>query len=116
MMIERIKLLLAALLVAAGVAGFYLLAEHATIFRVLAVLAGLVAAVVVFSTAGVGQSAFTFVRESIAEARRVVWPTRKETIQTTTVVFVLVVVMALFLWVVDVGFLYMVKSLMGRGA
>ena len=116
MMIEKIKLLLTALLVAAGVAGFYFLADQATIFRVLAVLAGLAAAVFVFSTSTLGRSSIIFARESAAETKKVVWPSRKETIQTTTVVFVLVVTMALFLWVIDVGFLYMVKSLMGRGA
>jgi preprotein translocase subunit SecE len=52
----------------------------------------------------------------VAEAKRVVWPSRRETIQTTVAVFVLVVVMALFMWIVDVGFLSLVKALMGRGA
>jgi preprotein translocase subunit SecE len=51
----------------------------------------------------------------VAEARKVVWPTRKETIQTTGVVFAFVVVMALFLWLVDAGLLWAVKLLMGQG-
>ena len=55
-------------------------------------------------------------RQSVVEARKVVWPTRKETIQTTMVVFVLVVIMAAFLAVVDIGFAYMVQWLMGRSA
>jgi preprotein translocase subunit SecE len=56
------------------------------------------------------------VRESVAETRKVVWPTRKETIQTTLAVFALVVVVAIFLWIVDLGFLWMVEKLLGRGA
>jgi preprotein translocase subunit SecE len=64
----------------------------------------------------VGQQGFAFARESAAEVRKVVWPTRKETVQTTITVFILVVMMALFLWIVDVGFLWMVKTLMGRSA
>ena len=44
-----------------------------------------------------------------------VWPTRKETIQTTGVVFLLVVVMAIFLWVVDASLMWVVKLLMGQG-
>lgn len=115
-MINKIKLVLALLLVAAGVAGFYFLAEQALVVRILAVLAGIVAAVVVFWTTRQGQSAFAFAREAAAETRKVVWPTRKETIQTTLMVFALVVVVAIFLWIVDMGFLWMVEKLLGRSA
>ena len=115
-MIDKIKLVLALILVAAGVAGFYLLSEHALVVRILAVMAGIIAAVVVFWSTPLGREAFAFVQDSAAEARRVVWPTRKETIQTTVAVFVLVMVMAVFLWLVDIGFLWGVKMLMGRGA
>ena len=51
----------------------------------------------------------------MAEAKKVVWPTRKETFQTTGVVFLLVVVMAMFLWVVDASLMWVVKLLMGQG-
>ncbi len=115
-MVDKIKLVLSALLVVAGIAGFYLLADKALVLRILVVLAGLVAAVLLFRTAPTGQSALTFVGESVAEAKRVVWPTRKETIQTTVAVFVLVVVMAAILAVVDIGFAYMVNWLLGRSA
>ena len=115
-MIDKIKLVLSALLVAAGIAGFYMLADKALVLRILAILAGLGAAVAVLRTTKVGQSAFGFVGESINEAKRVVWPTRKETIQTAIAVFVLVVVVAAFLAVVDIGFAYMVQWLMGRDA
>ena len=84
--------------------------------RILAVLAGFAAAIAVLWTTVQGQSALGFVGESIAEAKKVVWPTRKETIQTTVAVFLLVLVMAAFLAVVDIGFAYMVQWLMGRSA
>ena len=115
-MIEKIKLALALLLLAAGLGAFYLLGEHAMVLRVLAVLSGVAAAVAVVLTTQPGRSALQFSRESIAEARKVVWPTRKETIQTTGAVFALVLVMGLFLWVVDVGLMWAVKLLMERGA
>ena len=51
----------------------------------------------------------------IDETKRVVWPTRKETIQTTLVVFGFVFVMAAFLWLVDAGLLWAVRHLMGQG-
>ncbi|MDZ4141803.1 MAG: preprotein translocase subunit SecE [Methylotenera sp.] len=115
-MINKIKLLVAFLLLVAGVAGFYLLADKATVLRILVVIAGLGAAIVVLWTTPVGQQALGFVGEAVTESRKVVWPTRKETIQTTLVVFVLVVFMAAILGVMDIGFAYMVQWLMGRGA
>ena len=115
-MTEKIKLVLALLLVAAGVAGFYLLADQALVLRILAVLAGVIVAVLVMWTTRLGQEAFAFAQESAAETRKVVWPSRKETLQTTAAVFAMVVIVALFLWVVDIGCLWMVKILMGRSS
>ena len=115
-MIEKIKLVLSALLLAAGIAGFYVLADKALVLRILAILAGLGAAIAVLWTTSLGQTAFSFIGESVNEAKRVVWPTRKETIQTAVAVFILVMVVAAFLAVVDIGFAYMVQWLMGRSA
>jgi len=115
-MVNKIKLLVAFLLLIAGIAGFYLLADKPTVVRILAVLAGLGASIAVLWTTPIGQQSLSFIGEAVVEARKVVWPTRKETIQTTLVVFVLVVVMAAFLAVVDIGFAFMVRWLMGRGA
>ena len=84
-MVNKIKMLVAFLLVVAGVAGFYLLADKPLVLRILAVLAGLGVAVAVLWTTPVGQRSLGFVGESVVEARKVVWPTRKETIQTTMV-------------------------------
>lgn len=115
-MIDKIKLVLSMLLIAAGVAGFYLLADKALVLRILAVIVGVVAAALLFRTTILGQQAFAFVGDSVAEAKRVVWPTRKETIQTTMVVFVLVIVMAAFLAVVDIAFSQMIQWILGRSA
>ena len=100
-MADNVKLAIAVALVAAGLAGFYVLAEQALVLRILAVLAGLVAAVVVAWTSAPGKEFMLFASESVAEVKKVVWPTRKETIQTTAAVFAFVVVMALFLWLTD---------------
>ena len=115
-MVNKIKLLLSALLLVAGIAGFYLLADKPTVVRILAVLAGIGASIAVLWSTPVGQRSLGFIGEAVVESRKVVWPTRKETIQTTLVVFVLVLVMAAFLAVVDIGFAFMVQWLMGRGA
>ncbi len=115
-MIDKIKLVLSVLLIGAGIAGFYLLADQALVLRILVVIAGVVVAALLFKMTPLGQQAFGFFGDSIAEAKRVVWPTRKETMQTTMVVFILVVVMAAFLWVVDIGFSQMIQWVLGRSA
>ena len=115
-MIDKIKLLLAIALVAAGIAGSYLLADNAAVVRALSVMGGVGAAVAVMWTTPRGQAAFAFTKEAITEARRVVWPSRKETIQMTGVVVLLVIVMAIFMWIVDISLLALVRMVMGRGA
>ena len=113
-MVDKIKLLVAFLLVAAGVAGFYALQDSAAVLRVLSVLFGVMLAAGVLWTTASGKQFFGFAQDSVAEAKRVVWPTRKETIQTTAVVIAFAVVMALFLWAVDATLLTIVNKLMGR--
>jgi preprotein translocase subunit SecE len=100
-MADKLKFVLALLLVAAGVAGFYLLAEQAMVLRILAVLAGLVAGVAVAWFTEPGQNFAELARESVIEAKKVVWPSRKETLQTTGIVFAFVLVMAIMLWITD---------------
>ena len=113
LMADKIRIALAVILVIAGIAGFYYLAERAMIVRVAAVLLGIAAAAGVFATSQPGKEFYEFSQESIAETKKVVWPTRKETLQTTAVVFGFVVIMALFLWAVDAGLLMIVKRLLG---
>ncbi len=113
-MADKIKLLVAALLVILGIAGFYVFADSPTIVRVLSVLAGLVLGGVVAGTSAPGKQFFMFAIDARDEAKKVVWPTRKETVQMTAVVVMFVVVMALFLWSVDSTLLWLVKLAMGR--
>ncbi len=110
-MADRIKTGIALLLVAAGVVAYYYLQEKAAVLRLLAVLASIVLAGGVFATGAQGKRFFGFARESVAEAKRVVWPTRKETMQTTGVVMVFAVVMALFLWAVDAAIALVINKL-----
>ena len=98
---DNIKFGFALLLLAAGVVGFYMLSEQAMILRVMCIFVGLGASVAVARFTVPGQQFFDFSRDSLNETRKVVWPTRKETIQTTGVVFAFVLVMAVTLWVTD---------------
>ena len=100
-MMDKIKLGAAVALVAVGIWGYYALAEQPLVLRVLAVLGGIVAAGAVAWTSAPGRQFAAFSGESIVEVKKVVWPTRKETMQTTAAVFAFVVAMALFLWITD---------------
>jgi preprotein translocase subunit SecE len=100
-MADKAKLVVAVLLVAAGVWGYYWLADAALILRVLAVVAGVLAGAAVAWFSAPGRQFALFAAESVTEVKKVVWPTRKETMQTTAAVFGFVVVMAVFLWISD---------------
>ena len=100
-MADNIKLAVAVALVALGVTGYYLLAENALVLRVLAVAAGIAAAAAVAWFTEQGRQFAVFAQEAVIEVKKVVWPTRKETVQTTAAVFAFVVVMAVFLWMSD---------------
>ena len=100
-MADKLKFALALALVAAGVVGFYVLSEQVLVLRVLSVLAGLGAGIAVAWQSEAGQRFVGFAREAIVETKKVVWPSRKETVQTTGMVFAFVVVMAIFLWLTD---------------
>ncbi len=113
-MVDKIKLGVAFLLVASGIAGFYSLHESPAVVKLLSILVGFLLAAGVSWTTEPGKRFFVFARESVTESKRVVWPTRKETIQTTGVVIAFAIVMALFLWAVDASLMVVVNKLMGR--
>jgi preprotein translocase subunit SecE len=102
-MVDKAKLVFAVALVALGVWGYYRLGDTTIVLRVLVVIAGLLAAAAVAWWSEPGKQFAVFAGESAAEVKKVVWPTRKETIQTTAAVFAFVVVMAVFLWLTDKG-------------
>ncbi len=114
-MIDNVKLLVAALLVVGGVAAFYFLDGYPALVRVLAVVAGLIAGAVVVFFSAPGKAFYAFAGEAREEARKVVWPTRKETMQTTGIVLLFVFVMAVFLWLVDSSLLWLVGVALDQG-
>ena len=112
---ERIKIAIAALIAVGGMFAFYWFADQATVLRLGMLLGAFALAVVVMWFTQSGKTFAAFSRESWEEAKRVVWPTRKETLQTTAVVFAFVFVMALFLWAVDASLLWITQKLLGTG-
>jgi preprotein translocase subunit SecE len=114
-MVDKLKIFLAAACVVGGVAAYYYFAETALVLRVLMVMGGLVAAGGVAWLSAPGKEFFAFAQEAWQEAGRVSWPTRKETVQTTLIVFAFVVIMALILFSIDSTLAWIVKLLTGRG-
>jgi preprotein translocase subunit SecE len=100
-MIDKIKLGAGVVLVGLGIWGYYWLSDSALILRILAVAAGILAGAAVAWWSEPGRQFAVFAGESLEEVKKVVWPTRKETMQTTAAVFAFVVVMAVFLWLTD---------------
>ena len=98
---DKAKLAAAAVLLVAGVAAFYLLTKQDLWVRVLALLVVLAAAVATYFTSESGKQLIAFGRDAVRETKKVVWPTRKESMQMTGYVFAFVVVMALFLFLTD---------------
>ena len=103
-------------LCAGGLGAFYYYAEQSLLLRVIGILVVGGAALFVASTTVSGRTALGFVRDARTEVRKVHWPTRKETVQTTLIVLGAVCVVALFLWGVDALLSVGVRALLGRGA
>jgi preprotein translocase subunit SecE len=100
--IDKVKLAVAGALLVAGIWAYYWLGDTTPIvLRVLAVVAGFAAGAAVAWFSAPGRQFAVFAAESVAEVKKVVWPTRKETMQSAAAVFAFVVVMAVFLWVSD---------------
>ncbi len=114
-MADKIKLLVAVLLIVAGVAGFYYYADQALLYRVLGLLGVIIVAVLVALTTQLGAETVSFSRGAAMEMRKSVWPTRRETTQTTLLVLAMVVLVGLMLWLFDMVLLWAVKMLTGQG-
>lgn len=98
---DKAKIAAVVALVLASVAGFYLLGARGAVVQWAVLILGLAIAVGVFLVSEAGRQFVGFARDAWKEVKKVVWPTRKETLQMTAYVFVFVVVMALFLWLTD---------------
>ena len=98
---DKAKLVGALFLVIASIAAFYLLSKQGAVVQWGALGVGLVAASMTFLVSEQGKQLLGFGKDSWKEVKKVVWPTRKETLQMTLYVFAFVVVMALFLWLTD---------------
>jgi len=99
--LERVKAIGAMLLALGGFVVFIVLPELPVAVRILGIIGGVIAGAVAARFSTIGREFFTYVKAAHEEARKVVWPTRKETMQSTGAVFAFAVVMAIFLWTTD---------------
>ena len=99
---DKLKLGLAVLVIIAGIVGFSVLeSKLPTVARVAIFVGSLALAALIAWMSEPGRRTIAFAHESYNEVKRVVWPTRKETLQMTGIVFAFVAIMGLFLWVLD---------------
>ena len=116
--LDTVKLVLSVTLLILGMAGFYYFATWhgepvSVLLRVVGLLVTTGAAIAIASTTQQGQRLVSFLRDSRMEVRKMVWPTKQETLQTTLIVMVIVLVLSIFLWIVDTLLGYGVKILFG---
>ena len=113
---DTAKLIVSVSLLVAGIGQFYYFAEEFMLYRVLGLLALVAVALGVTVTTQLGQTTWAFMRDSKTEVRKVIWPTRQETVQTTLLVIAMVVLVGIMLWLMDMFLRWAVMILTGQGS
>jgi preprotein translocase subunit SecE len=113
---DTVKLGAAVLLLAAAIAAFYRFDDQLLVVRVLGLLAAAGLSVFIAAQSTTGRSIISFIGGAKAEVRKVVWPTRAETMQTTLAVILMVFLVGIFLWLLDMVLLWGIQILTGQGS
>ena len=98
---EQIKLWSPVLIVIVALGLFYSFPDLPILVRTLAMIVVVSLGVAIFFTSDKGKEVAGFLKNARIELRKMVWPTRTETVQTTFIVLVAVIIIALILWIVD---------------
>ena len=112
---DTLKLLIALLIVLAAITGFYYFADELVIYRVLGLMAGFGIAGFIALQTEKGRYYWGYFQDAQTEVRKVVWPSRQETVQTTLLVIIMVIIVAAFMWLMDMFLGWSIGALMGRG-
>ena len=110
---DTFKLLSAGLIVLVALLGFHYFASYLLVVRVIGLLIALGVAVSIVMTTEVGNGLLGFIQDSRTELRKVVWPSRSETLQTSLAVIVMVIITGIFLWLMDMLLFWIVRMLTG---
>ena len=99
--LDTVLLIVALLILIAAAVGFYIFSDESLLYRVIGLLVATgIAAVIAYQTSK-GKSYWGLFQNTQTEVKKVVWPSRQETIQMTLIVVIMVIVMAIFLWILD---------------
>jgi len=113
--LDTIKIAVSILIVVSAMALFYIYSEQSLLIRVVGLLVAIAVAVILSFKTGKGRQLWGFVQDAQVEVRKVVWPTREETVQTTMIVVLMVILIAIFLWLLDMFLGWSIGLLLGRG-
>jgi len=113
--LDILKHVLVAALVVGAIGAFYYYSEFSLLYRVLGLVAVMAISAGIFLTTSVGKRLWVFMLEAKQEVRKVVWPTREETMRTTLLVFGMVFIVGFILWLLDMFLFWGVKLLTGQG-
>lgn len=98
---DTVKWLLAIGLLVAGVVGFNMLAEQSIVIRAGVVIVAVVLAIAMAGATAKGKNSWKFARESRTELRKVIWPTSNETVKTSVMVIIMVIILGALIWLLD---------------
>lgn len=98
---DMLKLFSASLILIVALTAFYYFSDYLLLVRVVGLLIAAAAAIAVFLKTEIGGMLLGFAQDARSELRKVVWPSRTETFQTSLAVVVMVVLMGLFMWLLD---------------
>mgnify|MGYP001318448388 FL=1 len=110
-LLDTLKLLGSVLILLVGIVSYYYLIQISILFRVLMVLASVVVSLVIFFQTQRGKTLWEFFQGSRVEIKKVIWPTKQETFQTTLTVFVFVLIMGIFFWLLDFLLLFLTNTI-----
>ena len=110
-LLDTLKLLGSVLILLVGIVSYYYLIQVSILFRVLMVLASVIVALVIFFQTLRGKTLWEFFQGSRVEIKKVIWPTKQETFQTTLTVFMFVLIMGIFFWLLDSLLLFLTTSI-----
>ncbi|MEE8320226.1 MAG: preprotein translocase subunit SecE [Gammaproteobacteria bacterium] len=113
--LDTLKLAIALLIVISALTAFYIYADQSLLYRVLGLLAGAGIAVAIALQTDKGRQILGYFQDAQIEVRKVVWPTRQETLQTTLIVILMVILVAIILWLLDMFLGWAIGVLMGHG-
>lgn len=111
--LDNVKWLAVVAIILGGVYANSIFATEPVLYRALAGIVLLGFSVAIMLQTALGNATWELAKESRVEIRKVVWPTRQETIQTTFIVVAVVIFVAFVLWLLDSGVSWVVKGVIG---